>query len=433
MAMTHLRSQAKLLTFILICGATFGIHNVRNIQTVIQPVDPAADCPPVEDYTAEYHLDTVCNKRAQNTFQDSLGRGRIREWLQQEGIYHVPNRRTHHCPPAPLIDMFQHFNSSDPTYLYGYPTMWIVHNTAKTPVVVSWVDRSKRIQTNDGINYYQEVSAIDGKTSPAHHDPNAILQPGQWRMIDTFDGHVFYVRRLDGSSMGPVVMQHRVGLIPVQNVFGHALEQFCDPNDPDIEPTVEVGDDHHKERAPEFKRSLRPPLRACNTQDIGFRNLVGCPLNVYYSGTYNMTGSPRQADEACSLTQKSCHEEFKFHLGKNPYSDDFHWGWDSQTKFEGTFVGHNFVFRLQANDHIVVDTVTVEPTYVLDCPNIPDSIYHDPYRKSLLDEGTTSVSDVDKMATRRLANDSTRLRTKKNAEMQVLTPKSDYEYDDEEF
>jgi hypothetical protein len=115
---------------------------------------------------------------------------------------------------------------------------------------------------------------------------------------------------------------------------------------------------------------LRPPLRPCNIQDIGFRNLVGCPLNVYYSGRYNMTGNPRKEGEECSFTPKSCHEQFKFHLGKNPYSTDFHWAWDSQTKFEGTQVGHNFVFRLQAKDDIVVDSVTILPTFVQDCPHL---------------------------------------------------------------
>lgn len=354
--------------------------------TVTLAADAAAekdadDCPPVKTYTAEYHLESACNKKEQNRFQDSLNRGMQRRRIQESGIYHVPDRYTiHHCNDSDGIeDVFHHLNSSDPVYHDGYNTMWIVHNKASYPVVLSWVDRNRKVIDKDDPNkyHYHEVSAHDGKTSPPHHDPNAILQPNQWTSLSTYDGHVFFARRVyeakDATSqtktkkLGPVVMQHRVGLIPIQNVFGHALDLFCDPNDPDEEPVIQV-DETHVERAPEFRRSLRPPLRPCNTQDIGFRNLVGCPLNVYYSGMYNMTGLPHATPDAnCSFTPKSCHEQFKFHLGKNPYSADFMWAWDSQTKFEGTYVGHNFVFRLTAHDDIVVDSVTIEPTYIQDC------------------------------------------------------------------
>ncbi|CAB9505734.1 expressed unknown protein [Seminavis robusta] len=359
----------------------------------------AEDCPPIPDFTAVYHYDSVCDKKAQNRFQDSLDRGRQARQLQASGIYHVPNRLTRHCP-MDVQDMLQHDNdyNADNIYHYGFNTIWLVHNTASTPVVISWVDRKNQKQLPDSDNkyYYEEVSAIDGKTSPPHKDPNAILQPGQWKAMNTYDGHVFYIRRLivpennnntTGSTtrLGPILMQHRVGLIPIRNVFGHALEQYCDPNDPDLEPIVEIKETHQTQRAPEFQRSLRPPLRPCNTQDIGFRNLVGCPLNVYYSSTFNMTGQPRAAGEACSFTPKSCHEQFKFHLGTNPYTTDFMWAWDSQTKFEGTYVGHNFVFRLRANDDIVVDSVTVQPTYVQECAELMENQQHnDHFRKSIL-------------------------------------------------
>jgi hypothetical protein len=288
-------------------------------------------CPPIQDYTAIYHTETACNQREQNRFMDHVRNGQ-HEAIQASGIYHVPDRRTVYCPLAPqLDDLFQHFTTTDPTYQYGYSTMWIVHNNASTPVVLGWVERRGQHPNN---YQYREVSAIDGTTSPPHRDKNAILQPNEWKVINTQDGHVFFVRRLEkNGNLGPVLMQHRVGLIPIQNVFGHQLENFCDPNDQDVEPVVVVGD--HVERAPEFKRTLRPPLRPCNIQDIGFRNLVGCPLNVYYSGRHNMTGIPRKDGEECSFTPKSCHEQFKFHLGKNPYSTDFHWAWDSRLSASG--------------------------------------------------------------------------------------------------
>ena len=31
--------------------------------------------------------------------------------------------------------------------------------------------------------------------------------------------------------------------------------------------------------------------------------------------------------------------------------------WESKTKYEGTYVGHNFVFRLAKDENIVVDSI----------------------------------------------------------------------------
>jgi len=228
-------------------------------------------------------------------------------------------------------------------------------------VCVSWL---KKTETGQVV----EVSAVDPSISPPHHDPKAVLQPGMWKSFNTHDGHAFHVRELlkDGS-LGPVVLQHMVGLIPITNRFGSQIE--CNPNDPDPEPIVEneVGDIG---RDPEFSRTPTEFFRPCNTLDIGFRNEMGCSLNVYYTGFHQASGAPLPENATSAVTPRTCHERFKFHLGINPYPDDFMWGWDSPTKFEGTFIGHNFLFRLAKNEDVVVDSVSLSPTTVIDCPNL---------------------------------------------------------------
>jgi hypothetical protein len=153
---------------------------------------------------------------------------------------------------------------------------------------------------------------------------------------------------------------------------------------------------------------------------------------------YNMTGIPRVDGQDCAFTPKSCHEQFKFHLGTNPYSNNFHWDWDSQTKFEGTYVGHNFVFRLQAKDEIVVDSVTVLPTYVEDCGG-PDALSEeDGFLQSLgvqQSESLSSSSIPGETPAARQQQDAPKLRGVGSATATATNTASNHhpEYDDEEF
>ncbi|VEU41850.1 unnamed protein product [Pseudo-nitzschia multistriata] len=42
--------------------------------------------------------------------------------------------------------------------------------------------------------------------------------------------------------------------------------------------------------------------------------------------------------------------------------------WASKTKYEGSIIGHTFVARLASDPSVVVDTYTLEPTQIIDCP-----------------------------------------------------------------
>lgn len=44
------------------------------------------------------------------------------------------------------------------------------------------------------------------------------------------------------------------------------------------------------------------------------------------------------------------------------------WDWASSTKYEGSFIGHTFVARKADDPTVVVDSYTLEPTKIIDCP-----------------------------------------------------------------
>uniref|UniRef100_A0A7S2VA82 Uncharacterized protein n=1 Tax=Entomoneis paludosa TaxID=265537 RepID=A0A7S2VA82_9STRA len=90
--------------------------------------------------------------------------------------------------------------------------------------------------------------------------------------------------------------------------------------------------------------------------------MANCPLHGYYIAHHH--------NNATTASSSSCQEKFKFHLGLNRLPQDFMWGWDSATKFEGSFVGHSFAFRSAADPSILVETVTLQPTRIIDCPNL---------------------------------------------------------------
>jgi hypothetical protein len=48
--------------------------------------------------------------------------------------------------------------------------------------------------------------------------------------------------------------------------------------------------------------------------------------------------------------------------------------WNSKTKYEGTYIGHNFVFRYAKDERIVVDSVALHPTQVIDCPGLKNQV-----------------------------------------------------------
>jgi hypothetical protein len=252
---------------------------------------------------------------------------------------------------------------NDPTHETGYDTSVIIENKATTPVVLVFIHRGR------------EVSAMNTKIAPPQADPSSILQPGEWKHVHTFEGHVIHVRQLkQDGSLGLVLLQHRAGLIPVGAKAADSL--LCPLDDPEPiitvtpkpkpkEPNVPVAPiavwDPKFERTERplqlvrkvgAKRVIRPNLKECNQLDVGFRNLAGCPLNGYF------------------VRPGSCEEVFRYHLGVETNAKDFEWDWNSPTKFEHTFIGSTFVFRPVHDPEILVERIDIQATQVTDCPDL---------------------------------------------------------------
>ena len=307
------------------------VHNSKDANVVV-PVCPNQPLP-------KYHDEEVCQLSDRVEFEaHSAQRSAIYEKLRASGngATLVPNQQTVTCPRQPQ-------SLENPSHVKGFDSTWMVENTASTPVLLSWVV--------DGVEwspFHPDVLAVD--------DPDAMLQVGDWKAVPTFESFVYHVREIDQETGGPgdILLQHRAGLIPLGNPQGLS----CDASLPDVEPVnPDTG-----ETLPNVKRTPTHKFRRCNTMDIGFRNQAGCPLHVYWASFLDSSDLPSEGF--------SCGEKFRLHLGTNHASQDFFSDWQSATKFEGSFLGHTFVARLASNPDVVVDSYTLKPTRIVDCPNL---------------------------------------------------------------
>jgi hypothetical protein len=308
-------------------------------------------CPAIKEILDKgYHSENMCDRKFFNQYKENVRRDQRYQQLKAEGgVSRVPNVKTVTCPTEPI-------NMMESGSRQGYDTTWFVENTASTAVVLCWVDPATG----------KEYSAVDSNIAPPIKDPRAILKPGEWKALYTYEGHVFIARELDTETgqAGRIVLQHRTGLVPV----GVGMKGLSCP-DADMEPAPAEQD--------QFARSPPPENdRRCNQIDIGFRNAANCPLHGYYIPNAQTHAALIQENMAhtnkatMSNHSTSCPaEEFKLHLGlQGSGTPDFHWDWQSSTKFEGSAIGHTFAFRLASNPSILVDTITLEPTRVMDCP-----------------------------------------------------------------
>lgn len=226
----------------------------QSVNSNDKPIVP--DCPSPQ--LPSYHNEDVCLTRPSRPERGHAERPEIYKRLISSGTGAtlVPNQQTVMCP-------MQVQNLENPSAIKGFDTTWIVENTASTSVVVSWVV--------DGV----EWSPFKPDVKPMD-DPNAILKPGEWAAIPTFESFVYHVREIDGETGAPgnVLLQHRAGLVPI----GNPRQYECDASLPDVEPL----DPETAARKEEFSRTPTHKHRRCNTIDIGFRNQVGCPLHLYW-------------------------------------------------------------------------------------------------------------------------------------------------------
>lgn len=318
----------------------------------------------VDNAFEKFHSDASCNRAEYNNYKQNQNRRLTHERINrlEGGARNVPNQKTVICPTTATTTNLHTDTGDDSSSIGGFDTMWIVENTSSGPALLAWVD------PHSGIEY----SAVHSKMLAAN-DPEAVLLPGQWMALHTHEGHVFHVREFFNRDPGELLLQHRVGLVPV----GQGRNDLeCPTEDPEPlrDDNPEPLENSSNKRAPEYMR--RPPVvdRPCNTIDFGFRNEANCPLHGYWikPPPPPSSSSKQQQEEEEDNQSSTCEEMFKFHLGLDDQStilNDFMWQWQSPTKFESTHVGNSFSFRLASDPSVLVDTYTVQPTKITDCPH----------------------------------------------------------------
>jgi len=309
-------------------------------------------CPYME-VSAPVHSDDACDRAGEND-------ATLHHFMLVDGNYRT-EEKTWICPDDDEITSSAH--SEGEHAVYGAPTRWIVRNKSSGSVILSWLKVS-----SDGTGARVEASAANPKIIPAHHDPETIIGPGQFHSVRTVQGHLFQVREvlIIGGEIVPgrVLLRHRTGLIPVRNRL--AKDTATCPESAMIHPNR-----HTNHRALSESSQRTPPSvnKRCNHLKAGFTNKVGCPVDLYWAGSSNSV-LPQGADvpQEDVVYGAKCREEFKMHLGVNPYVQNLD-EWSSQIKYESTLLNHRFVARLRHDPSIVVDDITIEPGIIMDCPS----------------------------------------------------------------
>ena len=115
----------------------------------------------------KYHTDDTYDRVAHNSLKKRMLRASRREALLETGISHIPDQLTVTCPEQPVLL----------APAFGHDTKWIMENKSSGDVVVLFV--------SNGVEYI----AFNQSITPPQADPNAVLKPGEWMAVDTFEGH----------------------------------------------------------------------------------------------------------------------------------------------------------------------------------------------------------------------------------------------------
>ena len=167
-------------------------------------------CPGSRVIEQTYHAPEQCsthNKRPSRPIGGDGTRHTTYQRLKSSGVgaTRVPNQHTVTCPGSNV----QSLENEDADV--GFDTSWLLENTRTLPVIVA-----RMIRGIPWSPYTDDRLALE--------DPMALIEPKEWISIPTYESYVYHVYALEetenggsGLGLGDVLLQHRVGLIPLGN------------------------------------------------------------------------------------------------------------------------------------------------------------------------------------------------------------------------
>jgi hypothetical protein len=194
-----------------------------------------------------FHGDHTCDRRMRN---DPVTRAphdlRLKQFTPSQSMK-IPREQTLYCPlitthEALLLDQ-------EVSVVVGHEEAWILKNEATKPVSISFWDQEER----------KLVSAFNPDISPAHHDPHAIIYPGDWKVATGWQGHVFVMHQLEWVEgelvQDRILATHRIGLVPIglnfeapPNMAAMPTKTSSSSEPPNLSPTYNT--DSTNERTP---------------------------------------------------------------------------------------------------------------------------------------------------------------------------------------
>eukprot|EP00978_Attheya_sp_CCMP212_P047935 scaffold450924_cov59-Attheya_sp.AAC.2 len=117
-----------------------------------------------------FHGDHTCNRGMMNDpLTNAAHELRFAQFPPSQSMK-IPREQTLYCPPITATHEALLLNQED-LVVIGHKERWILKNEATKPVSISfWLQEERQL-----------VSAFNQDIAPAHHDPHAIMYPGEWK------------------------------------------------------------------------------------------------------------------------------------------------------------------------------------------------------------------------------------------------------------
>eukprot|EP00978_Attheya_sp_CCMP212_P005110 scaffold11298_cov50-Attheya_sp.AAC.1 len=431
MVMIHQRMQS-MLSVVFCLQVTTGVYglDLERFHELMEAL-PACQASMEALRTEEmFHGDRTCDRKMRN---DPVTRAphdlRLKEFTPSQSMK-IPREQTLYCPPITTHEAL--LSDQEAPVVVGHNERWILNNEATKPVSVSfWSQKERKL-----------VSAFNPNISPAHHDQEAIINPGGWRVGNGWQGHVFVMHQLEWVEgelvQGRILATHRIGLVPIGLNFEAPPNMAAMPTKtnsssssepPNLPPTynkdstneqtpsnpTSTHKDFTTERALSNSASTPNPwnrMEFCNVANKGFINEANYPVDLYFAGhlstvsnsnNHDKFNETSDCDENDSNNLPSCQQPFELHLGvhhdhnnndagwNDPSQDAHHTldDWESPLKYDGTYISHTFVARLHHDPSIIVQEYTVSPVIVRDC-----SIKEDNKESIIHQAGTVAMTST---------------------------------------